>query len=132
MSKHTSGPYHIWTGDIAVLIQNRDDPLYPINVANVYRNDPNGSAALPWEANARLLTSAPDLLAACEEAIDRIEDLVEPLECECQTCEECGKMPRECTGTECAKTCSCSECDACRSTATLAFIRAALARAGGE
>lgn len=34
--------------------------------------------------------------------------------CECHICPECGEMPRDCSNTECSKTCSCSECRYCR------------------
>ncbi|MBI5922555.1 MAG: hypothetical protein HY847_13050 [Betaproteobacteria bacterium] len=43
-------------------------------------------------------------------------------ECECEPCPECGKMPHECTGTECAQTCQCSDCDHCNFEGIIGFI----------
>ena len=52
-------------------------------------------------------------------------------DCECETCLECGKMPDECTGTECAKTCQCSTCEHCMNEWVMEELRALLAKADG-
>lgn len=84
-----------------------------------------------YDSAERIRRAAPELLAACEEAIARIGDLSGWMSCECVACAQCGKAPRECTGTECAQTCGCSECDSCMATQSLGIIRAAIAKAYG-
>jgi hypothetical protein len=43
-------------------------------------------------------------------------------ECECVPCPECRLMPKECTNTECANTCQCSDCVSCRIDDAVLFI----------
>ncbi len=47
--------------------------------------------------------------------------------CECEQCHECGLMPDECSGTECAKTCQCRTCEHCLNEDSIKAIRALLA-----
>jgi len=54
--------------------------------------------------------------------VDELLVFLDPGICECRECPECGRMPSECTGTECANTCQCSECGHCR----IQFARAEL------
>lgn len=66
---------------------------------------------------------------AIEWAIERLELCQEQAfqSCECEECQQCGKMPDECTGTDCAKTCQCSTCDHCGNEAAIAELRTILA-----
>ena len=52
--------------------------------------------------------------------------------CECEPCPECGKMPQECTGTDCAQTCQCSDCDHCNFEGIIEFIGETLKGPNGE
>lgn len=47
--------------------------------------------------------------------------------CECEECQQCGKMPDECTGTDCAQTCQCSTCEHCMNELAMKELRAILA-----
>lgn len=47
--------------------------------------------------------------------------------CECESCPQCGKMPDECTGTDCSKTCQCSTCEHCVNEEAINGLRALLA-----
>lgn len=67
-NEHTPGPWAVWMGSVAVLIQNQANPTYPENIASVFSRDPNGNDPRPYKANAALIAAAPELLAACEEA----------------------------------------------------------------
>lgn len=64
-----------------------------------------------------------------EWAIERLEICQDQAfqSCECEECQQCGKMPDECSGTECAKTCQCSTCDHCSNELVLAELRSLLA-----
>lgn len=46
--------------------------------------------------------------------------------CDCETCEECGKEPRDCSGTPCAQDCQCNECRHCHAEMCLEAIKASL------
>ena len=65
---------------------------------------------------------------AIEWAIERLELCQDQAfqSCECEECQQCGKMPDECTGTDCAKTCQCSSCDHCGNEAAITELRALL------
>lgn len=122
MSAHTPGPWIIWrqpsTGHWNVGIG-------PKKVVSLTRNTIDG------EANARLIAAAPDLLDAleyCKEQLSRYVTMLDP-ECTCEPCPECGKMPSECTGTECAQTCQCNECDHCHGVMAVAAASAAIYKA---
>jgi len=67
-------------------------------------------------------------LRAIEWAFERLEICQDQAfqTCECEECEQCGKMPDECSGTECAKTCQCSTCDHCSNALAMAELRALL------
>jgi hypothetical protein len=47
--------------------------------------------------------------------------------CECEQCQECGLMPDECSGTECARTCQCSTCEHCQNKDSIEALRSVLA-----
>lgn len=65
---------------------------------------------------------------AIEWAFERLEICQDQAfqSCECEECEQCGKMPDECSGTECAMTCQCSTCDHCSNALAMAELRALL------
>jgi len=67
-------------------------------------------------------------LRAIEWAFERLEICQDQVfqTCECEECEQCGKMPDECSGTGCAKTCQCSTCDHCSNALAMAELRALL------
>lgn len=73
MSGHTPGPWVIvkgdeWTTDIATIEGELPDGMPSHwNVASVNRIRDE------WEQNRRLITAAPDLLAACIAALDETE-----------------------------------------------------------
>ncbi len=50
-------------------------------------------------------------------------------DCNCEPCEQCGLMPAECTGTDCAATCQCNECDHCHGVAALKYLSKELRKA---
>ena len=59
------------------------------------------------------------------ECLERYTTMMDP-ECTCGLCPECGKIPADCSGTECAKTCQCSPCDHCMATWAIAGLRDAM------
>lgn len=63
-----------------------------------------------------------DFVAEC---LERCQDQAFQ-SCECEECPQCGKMPDECTGTECAKTCQCSTCEHCVNEEAITELRALL------
>ena len=65
---------------------------------------------------------------AVEWAFERLEICQDQAfqSCECEECEQCGKMPDECSGTDCAKTCQCSTCDHCSNALAMTELRALL------
>lgn len=65
------------------------------------------------------------LLSWTMDALENVQDIYPLNDCDCETCPECGKIANECTGTECAAGCSCSECDGCRLRAVIAAIKEA-------
>lgn len=69
---------------------------------------------------AELLTAMADQLGRAVEQVWH--------ECECDICGQCGKMPRECSGTRCAETCQCSVCDHCIASSLIAEHKATVAR----
>ena len=74
------------------------------------------------------METKPNWHDAAEFAIEQLErytTMLDP-ECTCEPCQQCGNMPKECTGTECAQTCQCNECDHCHGTAAVAALRAAM------
>lgn len=89
MSTHTQGPWEIETdhdeGDDVVLIHGAADAPGLVPIATVFTVDAfpctddedRESLRAEYEANARLITAAPDLLAACELAIEAIEGIAE-------------------------------------------------------
>lgn len=48
--------------------------------------------------------------------------------CECESCRECGLMPDQCTGTDCAKTCQCTTCEHCMNKDSIDSLSAILAQ----
>ena len=67
--KHTPGPWHViegdeWTSDIAT--NTPEQGIWTVASANKRRDE--------FEANKRLIAAAPELLAACEKALDEIGD----------------------------------------------------------
>ena len=80
-----------------------------------------------------MLVWAQEQRAAVDYAIEclqRYTTMLDP-ECMCDPCptcnagRECGKMPHECSGTDCAQRCQCNECDHCRGVAAIEALRAA-------
>ncbi len=70
-AKHTEGP---WTTDLVISSQAGRVAIEPdIAIVYVQPSRYDGSESKRRLANARLIASAPDLLAACEEAL-RLED----------------------------------------------------------
>jgi len=77
MSKHTDGPWHVELDE--------SDPTMPeydiiatvpsVEIARVHGFDPGGQADESAEANARLIASAPELLAACKMLLVRLESM---------------------------------------------------------
>lgn len=69
------------------------------------------------------------LKKAIEWAVERLEICQGQAfqSCECEECPQCGLMPDECTGTDCAKTCQCSTCDHCGNESAIAALRTHLA-----
>lgn len=63
-----------------------------------------------------------------EWAIERLEICQDQAfqSCECEECQQCGLMPDECTGTDCAQTCQCSTCDHCGNESAITELRALL------
>lgn len=59
MSKHTHGP---WITNGRAIEQDADDDALVVAYAEDEQND-------DWEANARLIAAAPDLLEACKIAL---------------------------------------------------------------
>jgi hypothetical protein len=87
-SKHTPGPwgvdgtnalgaYGVWT-DYAVN-PGHDGAGYPVQVCSVRVGGENSRPREERDANARLISASPDLLAACKEAL-RICRIVRPSE----------------------------------------------------
>ena len=77
MNPHTKGPWH--AGELpvdddrevpAVFIWDEDETTF---IASVCDEDNNGKAT---QANALLIAAAPDLLAACKDALEQITVLV--------------------------------------------------------
>jgi hypothetical protein len=68
MSEHTPGPWSIEPhGKGFVLYSGRDNQRHGMNL--VYLTEPDWN----WEANARLIAAAPDLLCACKRYLDAME-----------------------------------------------------------
>ena len=70
--KHTPGPWEVseeWHGDLYIdsYIEGEGDTALAKIVNNVCKTD-------QAEANARLIAAAPDLLEACKEALNVLED----------------------------------------------------------
>lgn len=65
---------------------------------------------------------------ALELAFERLEICQDQAfqSCECEECKQCGQMPDECSGTDCAKTCQCSTCDHCSNALAMTELRALL------
>lgn len=68
-------------------------------------------------------TSAPSRgsIEYAIEVLKRYRDGSDP-DCTCDDCPQCGRLPAECSGTQCAQTCQCSECDHCRVVAAIAGL----------
>lgn len=79
------------------------------------------------------LSALRERVAALEGVVGVAEEAIEAVVtgrddvCDCEDCEECGKPPAECTGTDCASTCSCRTCDWCLCRGALEATRAILA-----
>jgi hypothetical protein len=76
----------------------------------------------PWEGPERRLRVA---LRYAQDALETYRIGREG--CECEECGQCGKLARDCTGTKCAETCGCRECDDCHAAGAIAEAEAALA-----
>ena len=80
MSKHTPGPWTLDLGNIGVDMRNHvpvDSPDHGgiAQVVWVMEDDASASKSTPaCEANARLIASAPDLLAALQGMVDRFSN----------------------------------------------------------
>ena len=69
-SKHTPGPWLFSWGSGAIFSDNCGDGVSP-EIARM-----RATCVTPrWEADIRLIGAAPDLLAACREALESIHDL---------------------------------------------------------
>ena len=68
-AKHTPGPWRVQGTRIEYGPFVAGDGFV---VAKVFRDPSETGTPNEWEANARLIAAAPDLLAACREAIDFI------------------------------------------------------------
>lgn len=68
-----------------------------------------------WQQPSQGETSAPSRgsIEYAIEVLKRYRDGSDP-DCTCDDCPQCGRLPAECSGTQCAQTCQCSECDHCR------------------
>jgi len=84
MSKHTPGPWHMihWPGEghMAVGSINWRSDEAIARMIRVYprydrENGVNAPAVAEAEANARLIAAAPELLAACQRAHQRFQEL---------------------------------------------------------
>ena len=68
-SEHTPGPWQIGPsqlGNISCVLKAGHGHICD-------RPYGNGDGAKSWNANARLIAAAPDMLAACEQALERLE-----------------------------------------------------------
>jgi hypothetical protein len=65
---------------------------------------------------------ARTLLSWAKDVLEGAQDYYPLGDCECDECRECGKLPAECSKTECAASCSCSDCDGCRIKAVIKAI----------
>lgn len=106
MSKHTPGPWKAEQAgaDWFITGQDRDDDPYSGTVVFM-------DAGVNGEANARLIAATPDLLAACEDAANRI-----------YTWHAMGGL-----GTDYGL---CPESDDCVQCSIVRLLRAAIAKAG--
>lgn len=79
MSTHTPGPWRkpLAKEDYAGACVVRDDG-YIVADCNVFGGD-GAPSAQECEANARLIRAAPDLLAACKSALERIDGMNEAM-----------------------------------------------------
>ena len=73
-----------------------------------------------------------ELVEAAEYAQDCLRRALEidMPECTCESCQECGAQPNDCSRTKCAQTCQCSLCDHCCAKGAADATSAALARFG--
>lgn len=84
MSKHTPGPwkYSRWDqwGDARFYISQQEGAPYTPNysdVATLIAETPSGELVRIQEANARLISAAPDLLDACKAALSDDQPYIE-------------------------------------------------------
>ncbi len=74
--QHTPGPWHFdKSGNIATINEHEARPLFePRTLGKLIASAHMDGGNLPVEANARLIASAPDLLAALEALIEYYGD----------------------------------------------------------
>ena len=67
----TPGPWTVFkTKNGQTIIHTRG-----LELAIILKRDPNTGEEIPYKTNAELMASAPDLLATCETALKKLEDL---------------------------------------------------------
>lgn len=69
---HTPGPWFYWNEDSTICVQAKRDDFHKV-VVNWPGFDSCGLSLKKQKANARLISAAPDLLAACEEFVRKCE-----------------------------------------------------------
>lgn len=70
-TKHTPGPWNI--GKVSEEIFATDENGIPRTICQ--RAEDDEFEAKPWEANAHLIASAPELLEACKDALESLKRL---------------------------------------------------------
>lgn len=83
MSAHTPGPWAVWPmGRILAITctgRSKPHPSEGMHVAAVHMPEHNTQHDELWQANARLIAAAPDLLAALSDLLSRAKkELADP------------------------------------------------------
>ena len=75
---HTPGPWHISLGSadyVSIEAAEQDNLSWPIQVAYIELEEHGAKPTEEQLANAYILAAAPDMLAACEALVKRVNNL---------------------------------------------------------
>jgi hypothetical protein len=102
-------------GSVVVAGSYRDDEMFGLCI------EPCIDIHLATIAN--LTTTAARRRRSGNYLMAALEVFVAKSRCECLNCTGCGRTPKECSGTDCSRTCDCQQCDHCQGEAAISAWR---------